>query len=741
MVLASYAGPATAQEPIPKLEWRKTQIFVARNSGEAPSRILRDEWQSTLPHRPAARGVVWPWWHEGDERIDARRRQPSDEEALANARLLKNRLTAEGWLNAEVEVSWRSVRRGAMLELTMTPGSRWHIDSLIWRTQGSGLPGRRIEAISGLQLGMPLQRGKLQEAQDLISAYAQSLGYSTFHSGLVTFEADTLGRMGSQGVHLTVTCLPWDAQKATWMAGVAGDSSGLQPHPKVKIGAVTWNGTMPHTTSRPGELRSEVWEHLVGVTEGAVYNPQNLAATYSRLSGLSSVHRVSMTQSMRWDTAVAEIEVGLPGRAVMDLDFTLVPETSHDLGLELDMVRNDARYGPKLGATLLHRNPRGWGAENALEVAFGYVSVAPFSSFNRQTLFNSGEWTVRWSTRQLGIAPLSLKHFPPSTAPFTSADLGWDREVWPEFTRSQFHVQHDVGWTENPRRASVIRFSPANIAFVNLSNRDSSFVEWLDAQQNPLIQARFNNHLTLGSKAGWESNWRALGWDGHASIQASWAGGLAQTLAKRLAPASAFDASTGAWLVAPGVPLVQHQRILARLQARQPWSLRPNWSSAWNVLFGFANAGANTPSLPLEQAFFTGGANGVRGWRLRDLGPGNVNSLDTDLAILGVGDVRLDVQLELRHQLNPTWSAAWFTDAGNVWLHGKEAPEVATLRGQGVRSVGWSTGMGLRYNLDFFLMRLDAGIRLHDPTQPDQSRWFFQSEPRGALHLGLGLPF
>ena len=124
------------------------------------------------------------------------------------------------------------------------------------------------------------------------------------------------------------------------------------------------------------------------------------------------------------------------------------------------LVRNDARYGPKLSTTLQHRNPRGWGAENAWEVAFGYVSVAPFSTLSTAN-FNSGEWTLQWSTRQIGIAPLPLSMFSTKQRPQTALMWGGTERFGLEFTRSQIHIQHDYSLTENDagmRDGTSVRF-------------------------------------------------------------------------------------------------------------------------------------------------------------------------------------------------------------------------------------------------------------------------------------------
>ena len=120
--------------------------------------------------------------------------------------------------------------------------------------------------------------------------------------------------------------------------------------------------------------------------------------------------------------------------------------------------------------------------------------------------------------------------------------------------------------------------------------------------------------------------------------------------------------------------------------------------------------------------------------------PATQNLSDNGI-VLGVGDVRVDLQYEWRYSTENNWQFAGFTDAGNVWLHGAEASPGEAWGWGDFSSWGWSAGAGIRYDLEFFILRLDAAARLHDPTQPAGIRWLGQSGFNGSIHLGLGLPF
>ena len=670
------------------------------------------------------------------------RQWPSESAARRNAAALELRLHQEGWLDAKVQPRWIHPKRSTTLILDVTMGQRWTIDEVRWKVGASGLPLGALQRIAQLDEGMPMEMGRLVDAQERIAAWAQSHGYATVHTGLIAYELDTLGQSQGRSATLEVEIDPWNPAGMPWMSDIRDTLALLpRPHPLVRMGQVRWNGETPGPNTEQANLRPDVWRHAVDVAPGESFKPEKLSRAYRGLTGLNMFSRVNVAQSLRWDTAAQEREVGLPGAVVMDVDFLVEPKETHDIAVELDFIRNDARYGPQLGITMLRHNARRWGGENAWFAGFGYVAVAPFANFNREGLLNSGEWSLSWRRTRVGIPPISLDKLLPSAAPKTAIEFGWDREIWPEFTRSQIHAKHDFSFTENPSKGSVVHISLIDVSLVNLSNRSVGFVDWLEDQENPLVVARFNNHATLGSSVSWERRWTMGPWEGGWEVQASWAGGLAQMFATRRGPSSwMFDDETGAWMVVEGVPVVQYGRGLLGFHGGKA----TRWHRlrrAFNVRLGMAQAGKNTPSLPLEQSFFTGGANGIRGWTIRALGPGTLEGSALASAVQGVGDIRVDLQHEWRFLADESWQPAWFVDAGNVWLHGKDAPEGTRWKDGMWNSIALSTGLGLRYDLEFFVARIDAGLRLHDPSAPAGSRWLGQGGLKGAIHLGLGLPF
>jgi outer membrane protein assembly factor BamA len=103
--------------------------------------------------------------------------------------------------------------------------------------------------------------------------------------------------------------------------------------------------------------------------------------------------------------------------------------------------------------------------------------------------------------------------------------------------------------------------------------------------------------------------------------------------------------------------------------------------------------------------------------------------------------VQLDLGIELRKPLTEAFEAAWFTDAGNVWIHQTSSSSPTEEAEFTLRSMAWGAGLGLRFDFEFFVLRLDGALRVYDPSQGASERWIGQALPRGMVHLGIGHPF
>ncbi|MGZ4036701.1 MAG: translocation and assembly module lipoprotein TamL, partial [Bacteroidia bacterium] len=155
---------------------------------------------------------------------------------------------------------------------------------------------------------------------------------------------------------------------------------------------------------------------------------------------------------------------------------------------------------------------------------------------------------------------------------------------------------------------------------------------------------------------------------------------------------------------------------------------------------------ANLNVLPYEQSFFSGGPNSVRAWRARTLGPGGYAQPSTvNSRYDKIGDLLLEGNFEYRFHVFKDFYGAFFADAGNVWLlHKDPAKPLGDFEvNRFYKEIALGSGLGIRWDLSFIVVRVDAAIPIRDPKYTEDDRWTFNKKPFKSiiLNFGIGYPF
>jgi outer membrane protein assembly factor BamA len=175
----------------------------------------------------------------------------------------------------------------------------------------------------------------------------------------------------------------------------------------------------------------------------------------------------------------------------------------------------------------------------------------------------------------------------------------------------------------------------------------------------------------------------------------------------------------------------------------------PNNQLVLHLGFGIAYPYGNSTVLPFEKRYFSGGANSVRGWSVRSLGPGRYKEKDGNINFINqTGDMKLDLNVEYRTHLFWKLGGALFVDAGNVWTlrQYEEQPGGRFLLSSLLSDLAVSYGLGLRFNFDYFILRFDLGMKAVNPAfREDAEQHYPLLHPRFsrdyAFHFAVGLPF
>jgi len=196
--------------------------------------------------------------------------------------------------------------------------------------------------------------------------------------------------------------------------------------------------------------------------------------------------------------------------------------------------------------------------------------------------------------------------------------------------------------------------------------------------------------------------------------------------------------------------------LKASADFRQNYPISRSTSFAYRINVGVAVPYGDTAAnvLPYEKYFFAGGSNSIRAWRPRRLGPGGAapDSVDTDGYFVynfeQPGEVLLEASVELRQNLFGFVNGGFFIDAGNVWrLYETSQPAADFDLNTFYTQIAVGSGIGLRFDFNFLILRFDYGVKVYDPARQSGERWigqqfsWWEEISRGVFNIGIGYPF
>ncbi|HXD91995.1 MAG TPA: BamA/TamA family outer membrane protein, partial [Bacteroidia bacterium] len=192
------------------------------------------------------------------------------------------------------------------------------------------------------------------------------------------------------------------------------------------------------------------------------------------------------------------------------------------------------------------------------------------------------------------------------------------------------------------------------------------------------------------------------------------------------------------------VPFAQFLRF--DLDYRVYKSVRKLGRFVYRISGGMGYAMQNLNALPYEKSFYGGGPNDIRAWQARSLGPGSSKSSLSDPYYDKIGDIQIEMNFEYRFKIYKWLNGAYFIDAGNIWLRQKDInrPNAEFAFNRFYKEFAVGTGIGLRADFSFFILRIDGAYKTIDPSQDEGQRFVFgkyRFDKLFNLNFGIGYPF
>ena len=499
---------------------------------------------------------------------------------------------------------------------------------------------------------------------------------------------------------------------------------------------------------RRPNLRARVLRPAIPMYPNFIYDYSQVTRAYTNLMQMGCFKSARITFNELPDSAVARhyiTYVGVKAQAdttqvnytregYVDCNILCTPALKQSVKVELEGSTTSSFYGVK--ASLGYQNRNIFRGAEMLELVgtAGYEYMkAPKSS--RRNAMEFGLSASLSFPRFLLFRTSALSRI---AAPRTQFEISYNYQNRPYYRRDLSSVVWSYSWRNLRHSSFVIR--PISVNWVNVGyiNQD-----YFNSLQNEYLKHSYESQLIFAISGSYiYNNPRLTSSRNQTTVRLNmeFAGNLLDGLEHLFSQPAAGEK----YYQILGIRYSQYFR--ADLSVSHKISLGEKTAIAGRLYAGFGAAYGNSQAMPFDRLFYSGGSNSMRGWAPRTLGPGS-SPLPTNVVYpTQLGDMKLEANLELRFPIWGIIHGATFLDAGNVWFMGRDGIEYSDESvfhfKNFYKQLGFNTGIGLRIDIKFAILRLDWGIQLHNPNNPEGSRWIHNFKWRNtSLNFGVGYPF
>lgn len=470
------------------------------------------------------------------------------------------------------------------------------------------------------------------------------------------------------------------------------------------------------------------------ITAGELFSQDDVDKTYNSFSQLSALKYTTVRLQERPDTAI--------------LDCYIMYEKSKrcTVGFDLDGTNTAGNFGALASVTLSDKNLFKGSEQLALRLFAAYEAVSDLTGYNGNKFFEYGaELSLRFKGGVLSsLIPVDKRKLV-SSSQFA---LKFNSQERPEFNRELISGSWSYMWSrvkEAQHRLDVLDLNYIYVPWI----AETFKKEYLDSISNRNSILKYNYENLLITKLGYSYSYNSSMNDANrfkrvvyslrTNVECS--GNVFYGINTLFSSAKNKDGQYTFMNIAYAQYVKGDFDFTTRIK------MDDRNSMVMHFALGVAYPYGNSRILPFEKRYFSGGANGMRGWTVRTLGPGSYRNSNSNIDFINQsGDLKLDMSVEYRSHLFMMVHSAVFIDAGNIWTirNYEEQPGGQFRITTFYKDIALSYGLGLRLEFDMFVFRLDAAMKAINPAYtgklkfpvitPNFKRDF-------ALHFAIGYPF
>ena len=683
-----------------------------------------------------------------------------------SAQNLKTYMNSRGYYASQVNFEVDTTRRPkrAIVTYSTKQGLPYKITGISYDFRDKNL-GPIIESDSAntlIKVGNIFDITSLDRERERIALYLNDRGYYNFSVNNIEYRVDTLKGNRTVNIRMIVkrNITGYDERGQAIMDDgriYRITEINVMPDYDPAIERAEQNRRMLDTTYYRGlnivsagspNVRAKVLHEAIALSPNTTYNSTLVDRTYNDIMSLGYFKsaRIAFEELPRSQNDSLLVNYAGDGRTsyspkkfediregYLRCYIFCSPTLKQGFNVEVEGSTTSSFYG--LSATVGYQNRNLFKGVETLNtsVTFGYE-------------YMKAPNTVKRKANEIGVAsglafPRFILPFELSTRninmPRTNIELSFNYQDRPYYRRDLTRVAWSYSWRSRNGRYSYM-FRPLDLNWINVGYMNEEFFNSL---HNEYLRQSYKTQAIVGLSASYTYNNQNKDVGGNATLlRANFeSAGNVLNLFERLLSKK----TDGGYYNILGVRYSQYMRGDVSLSRKI--MLGEKTAVAGRIFAGCGVPYGNSKALPFDRLFYVGGSNSMRGWAPRTLGPGNTPAEESAFPVQ-MGDMRLEANAELRFPIWGMFHGATFVDVGNVWYLGRDKTQVPA---DGIfhidkfyKQLGMNTGLGLRIDIQFVILRLDWGIQIHNPNRPVGERWINNFRWKNtALNFGVGYPF
>lgn len=672
----------------------------------------------------------------------------SEEETSRTEEEITKAVQNMGYMRATVIPVRQTKKKKMKLTYQVTTGKPYIVRSIKYDIQDDKIKQyvRQDSVSTLLSEGMRFDVNVLDAERQRITDILLQNGYYKFNKEYISYAADTV--RNSYYVDLTLSLIPYRQHS----------EDKPQPHRQYTVNKVSFitdynmlqspalnsievNDSLhykgfPIYYKDKLYLRPKVLTNNLYITPGDLYKERDVQRTYSNFGRL---------QVLKY-TNIRFFETQQNNHPTLDAYVMLTKSKHQAVSFEVEGTNSAGDLGAAASVSFQNRNVFRGSEAFMLKLRGAYEAVSGLQNDLNQNYIELGaEATINFPRFMFPFISNDFKRRIRATTEF---GLQYNYQMRPEFTRIVASAGWSYKWGVQQQR-SQHRIDLLDINYLYMPWIDEEFREtYLEQDENYILRYNYEDRFIVRTGYSYTYHSSGRGFINNSLTGNSYAVRLnlesAGNLLYALAKVGGMKKNDEGEYTLLNIPFAQY--LKGDFDFAKNWTIDYRNSLTFHLGAGIAMPYGNASIVPFEKRYFSGGANSVRGWSVRDLGPGTYSG-DGKNFLNKTGDIKLDASIEYRTRLFWKLRGALFVDAGNIWTirNYKDQPGGKFEIDKFHKQIAVAYGLGLRLDLDFFVLRFDGGMKAVNPAYTNKKEHYPIIHPRFsrdfAFHFAVGYPF